>query len=317
MDFTLLVCTYNRASDLGSCLDALSQMTPPPGVEWEVLVVDNRSTDGTGEMVKGRIPVWQGHLRLIREEMQGVGYARKTGLAATSAKWVAFVDDDCLLAPDWLLEAAAFANTHPNAGAFGGKNTLGWESNPTPLLEAYGESLARQDWGEESVKIPNQGKQALCGAGLVLQREAVIAAGFKERGVLRGRNPATIGAGEDTEVQLFVRNAGYELWYNPAMRLCHRVPIHRMQMDHLLPLHRGFGEAEIYLRLLGDQRPLSLRNRLQGLGWAVAEMRSVATRFWLGYVKYENERPTWLIRLWYAWGCLKGALRLLATGRAR
>lgn len=78
-------------------------------------------------------------------------------------------------------------------------------------------------------------------------------------------------------------------------------------------MHRGFGRADVFLRAL-DRAPQP-HPRLEGLGWAIGVLREVLERYQEGYVRYEDERPTWLIRLSYARGCLEGAVRFLLTGR--
>jgi len=317
MDFTLLICTLNRAPLLRRCLGALTDLVASDKVKWEVLVVDNGSRDETKSVVEAFAEEHPGLvIRLLCESRPGVAHARKTGIAAARGEWVAFVDDDCFLREDWLMKAVEFARANPKAGAFGGKNLLEWESEPSELCLAYGESLARQDLGSAPVRLPCEGRQGLCGAGMVLRRRAVVESGYLSAGMLCGRHPARLGAGEDTEIQFLVRNAGWEIWYAPELVLRHWIPAERMTMRHLLPLHRGFGEAEIYLRLLGHRQPLTRRNRWRGLGWALRDLSAVMKRFWRGFVCYERERPTWVIRLWHAIGCVKGAMRLLVVGRA-
>lgn len=316
--FTLLICTYNRASLLRRCLEAIAALSVSAGVSWEVLVVDNASTDDTAAVVKAFEQRWPGlAVRYLREERPGVAYARKTGIAAAAGEWVVYVDDDCILERDWLDEAARFVETHPDVGAFGGRNVLEWEYSPDDLSLAYGESLARQDWGDEPKSVAATGKHCFCGAGLALRRDALLATGYLEKGQLRGRHPGSLAAGEDTEVQLVLRNAGWQICYVPTLRLRHWIPAQRMTLKYLKPLHHGFGMTEPYLRLLGERRALTLSNRWLAFRWAVHEMGSVLGRFWLGFVRYKHERPTWVIRLWFAMGYLKGALRLLLLGNAR
>ena len=121
------------------------------------------------------------------------------------------------------------------------------------------------------------------------------------------------GAGEDAEIALRIRRAGWQVWYAPGMRLRHVIPPERMELDYLRRLHRGFGRAEVFLRnLAGPPRP---HPRLEGLAWATDVLVEVLRRYQEGYVRYEDERPTWLIRLSYARGCLEGAVRFLLTGR--
>jgi hypothetical protein len=154
-----------------------------------------------------------------------------------------------------------------------------------------------------------------CGAGLVFRRAALAASGYPERGVLVGRDPVRLGAGEDAEAGWFVRTAGWDVWYTPTLRLRHVIPARRTGAAYLCRLHRGFGRAEVYLRLLARGMPPTRANRLLGLAWAAAELLRVLARFPVGFVGPAAVRPTWHVRWHHALGCVEGAARLLATGR--
>src|SRR5690242_10401135 len=124
-DLTVLICTHNRARSLDRTLRSVAEQDVPREVCWEVLVVANRCTDDTAELVRrwgesGRIP----RLRFVTERRAGVTAARKRGLRESRSRLVGYVDDDCVLAPEWAAEAVAFADDHPRAGAFAGRNEL-------------------------------------------------------------------------------------------------------------------------------------------------------------------------------------------------
>jgi glycosyltransferase involved in cell wall biosynthesis len=313
-DLTLLICTHNNAGLLDGALEKIAQQVLPPDARWEVLVVANRCTDETPEVVRrwgasGRIP----RLRYISERRLGISHARERGLRESHGRLVGFVDDDCLLAPDWATQALRFAEANPRAGAFGGINELAWEVPPTRVADLYGESLARQDLGPVPRLMPVNEWRMPVGAGLVVRRQAIIDSGWIEHGQLSARGPRSLGAGEDTEISLRIRRAGWEVWYSPELRLRHVIPPERMTLAYLRRLHRGFGRADVFLRSL-DRAPQP-HPRLDGVAWAVGVLREVIERYQEGYLRYENERPTWLIRLSYARGCLEGAFRFLLTGR--
>jgi glycosyltransferase involved in cell wall biosynthesis len=315
---TLLICTRDRAGMLAGGLEALRALEIPDGVGWEVVVVDNASGDDTGRVVEAfAASPGAPSVRLVREDRRGVGFARKRGLRESRGELVAFLDDDCVLEPDWLVATTRFAREHPRAGAFGGRNALDWEREPTALLSDYGDSFARQDWGDRAFGLPRGPHRWLCGAGLVLRREAVLDAGYAERGMLRGRHSGGRGAGEDGEVQLLVRQRGWETWYAPTLRLAHRIPAQRMGLRHLCVVNHGFGRREPYLRLLAGGMPLTIGNRLLALRWAVANLGTVLARFWKGFVRYRHERPALVIRLAHAVGGVEGAVVLLLVGRLR
>jgi glycosyltransferase involved in cell wall biosynthesis len=310
----VLVCTHNNAGVLHHALESIAEQVLPPGVRWELLVVANRCTDETADVVRrwgarGRIP----RLRYLSERRLGISFARRRGLRENRGRLIGLVDDDCLLDPDWAAEALRFAEANPRAGAFGGRNELVWEAPPPPLADLYGESLARQDLGPVPCLMPVSEWRMPVGAGLVVRREAIVDSGWLEHGVLRARGPRSLGAGEDTEISLRIRRAGWEVWYSPELRLRHVIPPQRMTLAYLRRLHRGFGRADVFLRAL-DRAPRP-HPRLEGLAWAIGVLREVLERYQEGYVRYEDERPTWLIRLSYARGCLEGAVRFLLTGR--
>jgi glycosyltransferase involved in cell wall biosynthesis len=313
-DLTVLICTHNKARLLDRALETLADQVLPSSVPWEVLVVGNRCTDETPDVVRrcgagGRIP----RIRYVSERRLGVSFARRRGLRESRGRLIGLVDDDCLLAPDWAAQALKFADEHPRAGAFGGRNELLWEAPPNRVAELYGESLARQDLGPEPLRMPVHEWRMPVGAGLVLRRDAVIDSGWIDRGELRARRPRQLGAGEDAELSLRIRRAGWQVWYSPELRLRHVIPPERMTLAYLRRLHRGFGRADVFLRAL-DRAPKP-HPRLEGVAWSVGVLREVLERYQEGYVRYEDERPTWLIRLSYARGCVEGAVRFLLTGR--
>ena len=316
VDITLLVCTHNNASVLARALDSIARQNVLGDTTWEVLIVDNNCEDHTLEVTEqfrhdSRIP----KIRVMSESRQGVAYARKTGIAAAEGRLVAFVDDDCFLAEDWIESAIEFANLHPHAGAFGGRNDLVWEERPADWCVAYGESLAQQALADHDLLLPREGRRVPCGAGLVILRDALLASGYLELGMLRGRDPVRLGAGEDTEIVLFIRRAGYEIWYTPSLRLQHYIPKHRTSLHYLCRLHRGFGRAESQLQILATNRRPTLLNRIRAVGSAIAGIWPVMARFPMGYVYYENERPSWWFRWNFAVGNAEGALwRLFESG---
>jgi glycosyltransferase involved in cell wall biosynthesis len=309
---TLIICTHNRSASLAATLEAIAMQQVPEGIRWDVLVVTNVCTDETPAAVEryardARIPL----LRVIEEPRPGVAYARCTGVRHSSATWVAMVDDDCLLARDWVHEACKFADAQPYAGAFAGRNELVWPAETPPWCRDHAQSLAQQDFGEEARRLPDQGRPAPCGAGLVLNRAALIGSGFLDRGRLIGRGPRDVHAGEDSEMVFFIRNAGWEVWYTPDLHLQHVITGSRTTLHYQCSLHHGFGLVEGYLRLLSHHEPLTPRNRKRSLKWALNEMFHVLVRMPREYLLGTATRAAWLIRYHHALGFIEGALRLV------
>lgn len=99
---SIVICTYNRASSLRKTLESLRQMTVPPDLKWELIVVDNNSRDNTREVVE-EFKLTSGiDVRHILEPKQGLGNARNAGITSARGEIVAFTDDDIFADANWL-----------------------------------------------------------------------------------------------------------------------------------------------------------------------------------------------------------------------
>jgi glycosyltransferase involved in cell wall biosynthesis len=98
---SLIICTRNRCLSLRSCLEHIQRLESPG--EWELVVVDNGSNDGTAELLRGFAE--KVSLRLVRvsESKPGLASARNAGVAQASGEIIAFTDDDCYVASDFLI----------------------------------------------------------------------------------------------------------------------------------------------------------------------------------------------------------------------
>src|SRR5262249_33043112 len=197
MDFSVAICTYNNSRLLRWTLEGLTRLAVPDGLTWELVVVDNNSTDDTSQTAESfahRLP-----LRCVFEPTQGLSHARRRAVQETSAEWLAFIDDDCLLQEDWLTEAIRFCQASPRAGAVGGRVHLLWQVPPSPLAQRYAISLARQDHGDEPRQLPTEGFTYLVGAGLLVRRAALAACGWLQHGHLPDRRGRVLTSGGDSE----------------------------------------------------------------------------------------------------------------------
>lgn len=233
----LIVCTYNNAALLDGTLEAVARQRVPRGVEWQVVVVDNNCTDETAEVLErharsGRLP-----LRVVAEPEQGLTPARVCGVRATAGEWVAFVDDDCLLAENWVEQAARFAAEHPACGAFGGRVTPEWETSPPPYVLSHRYAYAGKSLGETAHRRP-----WLAGAGLVVRRRALESCGWLDKQFLEDRTGGRLVSGGDMEIALRVA-AAHELWYNPACVIRHVIPARRMSREYLGRITRALGAS--------------------------------------------------------------------------
>jgi glycosyltransferase involved in cell wall biosynthesis len=315
MDIAFVIPTYNRADDLRQLLVTMVGLDVPAWVSWEVVLVDNNSSDETRTVAAefaGALP-----LRYVFERRQGASHARRRGVLETSSQFIAFVDDDNLLFPSWLVEALDFLRGHPAAGAVGARVQLLWEIPPDDLLFEYRRCLAEQDLGDEARQMPATGFTYLAGEALVVRRRALELSGWIERGVLDCRRGGDLTSGGDSEMVLRIRNAGYELWYTPAMQQHHRIPRQRMTLAHLCGLHRGFGQSHTVLHGLADRRAATLYYRLREVARSCWYLARSSVRIGAQFLtRRPSVDPRERLSFYQALGYVEGALTVLWRGYA-
>jgi glycosyltransferase involved in cell wall biosynthesis len=233
----LVICTYNNARLLKKTLDHIAQQRTPPGLDWRVLVVNNNCTDQTADVVDEYLRSRAMPLSTVVEPTQGLTPARVCGVRNTTGAWVAFIDDDCMLADDWVEQAVRFADDHPRCGAFGGQVTPDWEAVPPPHVTAYRYGYAKQSHGETAHR-----RGWVVGAGMVVRRSALEACGWVEHQFLQDRVGQRLVSGGDVEIVLRVASEA-EVWYNPACRIRHIIPARRTERPYVRRLFYGLGAS--------------------------------------------------------------------------
>ena len=233
----LVICTHNNSALLDRTLAAISKQRVSPDVDWQVTVVNNNCTDETPEVVGKHSRSSKVPLRMIFEPRQGLTLTRVCGARNSSAEWIAFVDDDCLLAEDWVEQAARFALEHPQCGAFGGHIILLFEKTPPsyalsrPYLYAgayHGETAKRRKW--------------VAGAGMVVRRAALQDSGWLDKQFLEDRLGKRLVSGGDMEMSMRIA-ARHEVWYNPLCKLRHLITGRRMTRQYVRSMIYGLGAS--------------------------------------------------------------------------
>ena len=102
MDISVIICTYNRAESLPKTFQTLAAMDVPPGLSWELIVVNNNSSDSTEAVVAGFQAKAQFPVKYLFQGRQGKSHALNAGIQAAEGEFVAFTDDDCIVHKHWL-----------------------------------------------------------------------------------------------------------------------------------------------------------------------------------------------------------------------
>jgi len=257
VDVSVVVPCYNGAARLPETLRHVALQDAPPGLRWEVVLVDNASTDGT-DRVAAR--VWPSSapapLRVVREARLGLSHAHLRGFTEARGDIITWVEDDNWIARDWLAVIVEVMRQHPDVGASGGLNEAVCEVAPPAWFETFSFAYAVGRQG-----VPGDitaGRGYLWGAGLTVRKTAwdhLARHGF--RPLLVDRQGTKLNSGGDTEICFALRLAGWRLWFEPRMRLRHFLPAHRLDWWYLRRLYQGFGASTVgfdpYVRALAGE----------------------------------------------------------------
>lgn len=272
---SVIICTHNpRREYLGKTVDHLRRQSLPPE-RWELLVVDNRSEPAVSEWCDLG---WHPQARIVREEAIGLTNARVCGIEQTVAETLVFVDDDNLLDPNYLAEAARIAEECPFLGAWGGQQRPVFERPPPPrLFELYGELLAIRAV-EKTIWTNEVGRIAATpvGAGMCLRRcvasayLAVLRSDPLRRSLDRSGKALT-GAG-DQDMAFVACDQGLGVGLFPSLVLDHLMPPDRLEEGYLLRLVEGGHFSAVILGYCRTGR-LPVLSRMTPLRWLWLRLR--------------------------------------------
>ena len=253
MTVSVIIPTFNRAALLGETLDSLARLKPRTITDWDVLVVDNNSTDETAVVVHGRQRGFPVPLRYEFEAAQGRSNALNRGILATSAPVLAFIDDDVVVAEQWLDEAAGLL-LDPDSGVdyTGGPVHPIWEAARPRWLSATQADLwgaiAILDYGADSFVFEERRRVPL-GANMAVRRTLIDRiGGFSPR---LGRSSGTQILGQEVpEFLARARAVNSRGCYLPGMLVHHHVPARRLTKTYFRRWWFGKGRSRAALERL-------------------------------------------------------------------
>jgi glycosyltransferase involved in cell wall biosynthesis len=241
---SVVVTTYNRADLLEGCLGSLVNQTLDTN-RYEVIVVDNNSTDNTEQVVESFRDA--GNVTYCNESQQGMNHARNLGLLRARGEYVAYIDDDARAALDWLEVACrAFAAIKPIPDCLGGP-IFPFYTSPKPewFKDEY---EIRRDW--DAPRYLDSGN-SFSGSNMVWRKELLVSIGGFDPDF--GVVGSTLRLGGETIVfdKAWSVKQDLQLYYTPKLVVHHCVPRHKMTVSYRLK--RKFAEGQYEARQRVDE----------------------------------------------------------------
>jgi len=243
MKISVILCTFNRCQSLSMALDGLAAQAVPESIAWEVIVVDNNSTDQTRQVAERYCRSYPDRFRYLFEPQQGKSNALNRGVREAGGDVLAFIDDDVTVESTWLRNLTAPFERSGWAGV-GGRIAPPLDFSPPVWLPVEGPYdlsgvLALFDKGREGAELT----EAPFGTNMAFRREI-----FDRHGLFRpdlGPCPGSEIRGEDTEFGRRVLKSGERLWYEPSAIVHHTVPENRLRKEYFLRFMYDHGRASI------------------------------------------------------------------------
>ena len=245
MTFTVAICTWNRASLLFRTLERFTRVERPK-VPWELIVVNNHSTDQTERVLDtfvSRLP-----LRRVFEGEPGLSHARNAAIRYATGDYVLWTDDDALVDKDWLCAYERAVNRWPDAAVFGGPVRPRFEGTPPVWLAAtwrkVGDAFAFRDLSMEPIELDGKKDKVPYGINFVVRMREQRQFPYNPK---LGRKHGAGVLGEETEViQMILASAGSG-WWIPDAQVEHWVPKERQTVKYLRSYYALVGRT-CYLR---------------------------------------------------------------------
>ena len=238
MTITVLICTHNRASTLAETLDSIFDASNAAEADWEVLVVDNASTDSTPELCRKYESQYPRRFRSLVEPKRGKSEALNTGIASAAGELIAMADDDVICARGYITNIRkTFQECRPDAAQ--GRTFLSCEGGwPAHLHRDLAMFMGLRDFGDKCIDLPGN----LCGTNSVVRAEVFKAVGGYSTTLGAGK----IGFAEDTEMSERIRKAGFRLIYAPDIVVTHQLPKERLTPSAFRTRYFGLGRSNAY-----------------------------------------------------------------------
>lgn len=240
---SLIVATYNRAESLITALQSVVEQTAPKE-EWECVVVNNNSTDDTAARFKTFAEAHPDvQLRMVDEQRQGLSYARNRGIGESEGEYIAIIDDDERIAPDFIASYIALFDSTSDAMAAGGPIVAEYPSGKPRWMSCFTERpIANTMYFGDKVTLFPAGRIP-GGGNMAIRRSAIRRYGVFDTSL--GYVGEQLIGGEECDLFERLQIAEAKYYYVPGAVMYHIIPKEKLTQEYLSRLSYNVGVSKL------------------------------------------------------------------------
>lgn len=253
---SLIIATYNRSQQVLETLSSVIKQDADPAL-WECIVVNNNSTDDTIERVAHFITEnLSFDIRLTTEHKQGLSHARNCGMAVASTPLFIIIDDDELIAPEFISSYIHFFDTHPEVAVGGGEIVAQYRGvRPAWMSKFTEQPIANpMDLGLKARRFPP--RMIPGGGNMAIRREAIERHGAFDPEL--GRSGEQLMGGEESNLFERLRQGGEQIWWVPRAVMYHLIPDEKLERSYLDRLWFNIGVSQFRRARIEGERGASI-----------------------------------------------------------
>lgn len=243
LKLSLLIATYNRAERLIETLESVVVQDAPRG-QWECVVVNNNSTDDTAERFAAFAAAHpQYNLRMVEEHNQGLSYARNRGIRESTGEYMAIIDDDERIVPEFISAYISLFDTVPEAVAGGGPIVPVYPAGRPAWMSCFTERpIANTMYLGDRVREFPEG-HIPGGGNMAIRRSAVKRYGVFD--ISLGRVGTSLTGGEESDLFERLRLAEAKYYYTPKAVMYHIIPAEKLSRGYFSRLSYNIGVSQL------------------------------------------------------------------------
>lgn len=277
---SIICCTYNGKNRLQKTFEGITNLDYSGN--WEFILVDNNSDDGTSDFAKSYFQESPISFKLLQCPTPGKSFALWKAFEAVKYSYILICDDDNQLFPDYLNKGTGILEKNSKIGALGGMGLLPSDILKPEWFQRYQSTYAIGLQADKNGPVKKG--VGLYGAGCFF-RFQVLQELFKDNFILisKGLRGNTLAGSEDIEMCLAIECLGYEIWYDDQLRFYHNIDEKRLEWNYLLKL---ISSIALNFPLMEPYRYIILKDSGSYVGFLMKQIPPLVWNFWFTQLLY-------------------------------